>query len=92
MPLGIFQGQREQRAFRRLFLAAPVFFAFPLIFFKPPGLPSATWLFFPMVFLLSLAFFDPPQEEICSLRIHNGVNFIFTASGREKGDSFFRWS
>lgn len=56
------------------------------------SLPSATRLFFPMVFLLSLAFFDPPQEEICSLRIHNGVNFIFTASGREKGDSFFRWS
>lgn len=88
MSLGLASSERgaEQQAMRELLLMAPVFLAFLLC--NPQGLPPATQLFFLILFLSSLAFFGP-LEEICSLRIHNSMYFIFTEPGREKGHFFF---
>lgn len=63
MPLGIFQGQRAQRAFRRLFLAAPVFFAFPFIFLSPQDCRQQHGFSFPWSSYYPWLSLIPPKKK-----------------------------
>lgn len=63
MPLGIFQGQRAQRAFRR-FLVAPVFFAFPLIFLSPQDCRQQRVFSFPWSSYYPWLSLIPPRRNL----------------------------
>lgn len=63
MPPGIFQGQRAQRAIRKLFLMAPVFFAFPFIFLSPQDCRQQHGFSFPWSSYYPWLSLIPPQKK-----------------------------
>lgn len=64
MPPGIFQGQRAQRAIRKLFLMAPVFFAFPFIFLSPQDCRQQHGFSFPWSSYYPWLSLIPPRRNL----------------------------